>query len=123
MKKTQKYLTNPIFSNNQTSLLFNLRSQCENQFRSNFYTSTCEFCKEYPDTQEHALHCKVIMKEMNETNIASTSLISYSNIFSDTKSQHEIVQVFERIILTRDKLRASTLHPAYPGLNTGPSGL
>ena len=123
IKRPQKYLTDPIFSNNQTRLLFNLRSQCENEFKSNFYTSTCKFCQEYPDTQEHALHCKVIMKQIHKTNVAPIRQIRYSNIFGDTKLQHEIVQVFERIILTRDKMRASTLHPAYPGLNTGPSGL
>ena len=36
-KTPQAYLVSPSFSNKQSSLLFNLRSQCVNEFKSNFF--------------------------------------------------------------------------------------
>ena len=49
-KYPQNYLTDSKFSNKETSLLFNLRSQCVNEFRSNFYISQCQFCKSCEDS-------------------------------------------------------------------------
>ena len=38
LKTLQGDLTNTIFSNKQSGLLFNLKSQCVNEFKSKFYT-------------------------------------------------------------------------------------
>ena len=60
----QKYLTDARFSNKETSLLFNLRSQCVNEFRSNFFISKCQLCKSCEDSQEHALVCHLLGSHM-----------------------------------------------------------
>ena len=44
-KIPQNYLIDLKFSNKETSLLFNMRSQWVNEFRNNFYISQCQFCK------------------------------------------------------------------------------
>ena len=87
----QNYLTNPIFTNKQTSLLFNLRSQCVNEFRGNFYPSICQFCRTASDSQEHALSCHEIRSHMKKEHKESLDQVKYSDIFSDTNRQHKIV--------------------------------
>ena len=57
IKKPQAYLTSHLFTHKQSSLLLNLRCQCVNEFKSNFYTSICPLCNSNPDTQEHAIVC------------------------------------------------------------------
>jgi hypothetical protein len=59
LKKPQPYLMDAMFNNNETSLLFNLRSQSVNEFKANFSISICPFCKSHLDTQEHALSCNM----------------------------------------------------------------
>ena len=57
LQAPQSYLTNPLFSNKQSSLLFNLRCKGVNEFKCNMFASTCPVCKISQDTQEHALIC------------------------------------------------------------------
>ena len=117
----QPYLTNPMFTNKQTSLLFNLRSSCVNEFKSNFFTSSCPVCKTNSDTQQHALLCGEIKKYMKKEDLVKLSAVAYTDIFSDTKKQLQVTQVFNMIIQTRERLRTPPLNPAYPGLSTGPA--
>ena len=48
----------------QSSLIFNLRSKCQKEFKENFHNqngiSMCPLC----DTQEHALACRVVAQEL-----------------------------------------------------------
>ena len=111
-----------MFSNKQTSLLFNLRSQCVNEFRGNFFRSICEFCKKSSDIQEHALSCNDIRNHMKKDHVEVLDSVKYSDIFSDANSQYKIVQVFQNSMNTREQLRASPLNSAYLGINTGPGG-
>ena len=116
----------PSFSNKQSSLLFNLRSQCVNEFKSNFFTSYCPFCSKsnhiYEDTQFHALFCEAIKKELTITQLQAFNSVTYNDIFSTVEAQLNITKVFEMIISKREALRKSTQHPAYPGNSTGPDG-
>jgi hypothetical protein len=126
LKKPQAYLMSPSFSNNQSSLLFNLRSQCVNEFKSNFFTSYCPFCSKsnhiYEDTQFHALFCEAIKKELTISQLQAFNSVTYNDIFSTVEAQLNITKVFEMIISKREALRKSTQHPAYPGNSTGPDG-
>ena len=121
LKTPQTYITDPIFTNKQTSVLFNLRSQCVNEFRNNFYPSICKFCKSASDSQEHALSSKEIRNHMKKEHKAELDLVTSSDIFSDTNRQYKIVKVFQHIVTIREQVRASSLDSAYPGYNTGPS--
>ena len=122
LKTPQAYLTNPIFSNTQSALLFNLRSLCVNEFESNFYASYCPFCSKPgfkpEDSQVHALCCEIVRKEMSSLQLQELNSVSYNDIFSDSEAQFKITKVFEVIIHIREVLRT----PAYPGQNTGPDG-
>ena len=64
LKKPQHYIMDAMFNNNETSLLFNLRSQSVNEFKANFQISICPFCKFHLDTQEHALSCNILRSHM-----------------------------------------------------------
>ena len=111
-----------MFTNKETSLLFNLRSQCVNEFKANFYLHSCPFCKTHSDTQEHALYCTTLRKHMDKDILSDLDSVSYNDIFGDINSQHKITQIFSSIIQTREQLRAPPQTPAYPGHNTGPGG-
>ena len=84
LKYPQPYLSNPMFTNKQTSLLFNLRSRSVNEFKANFFTSCCPLCSN-SDTQEHALHCIKIRDLLTQEQVSSLSSVSYIDIFSDTE--------------------------------------
>ena len=124
LKTPQGYLYSPIFSNKQSGLLFNLRCQCVNEFKSNFYTSYCPFCSKvthtHEDSQSHALACITIKKKMTNSQLQELSSVTYNDIFSDLEAQHRITKVFEFIIQIRELLRTPPHQPAYPGLSTGP---
>ena len=47
------------FSNQETSLLLDIRIQCLHEFIAFFYTSIRQFCRLHLDTQEHALFCNM----------------------------------------------------------------
>ena len=102
----QPYLTNPMFSNKQASLLLNLRSSCVNEFKSNFFTSSCPVCKINSDTQQHALLCTELKKYIKKEDLVSLSGVVYTDIFSDTEKQLQVTLVFHIIIQTRERLRA-----------------
>ena len=58
MKRPQSYLVSWQLSNNPCKLLFNHRSRCVNEFKSNFFPTACMIFKWNPDTQEYALFCQ-----------------------------------------------------------------
>ena len=122
MKHPQSYLVSGQLSNNQCKLLFNLRSRCVNEFKSNFFPSVCMICKLNPDTQEHALLCQNLQIHLKQDTVNLLPTVTYNDIFSDTHSQLNISKVYQDIIQTRERLRTSTLDQAYPGRNTGPGG-
>ena len=118
--KPQPYLKDERFSNKETRLLFNLRSQCVNEFKANFYTYNCQFCKLHSDTQEHALSCKMFRRHMKKEHLQGLDSVTYNDLFGDASSQHNITKVFTTIIDTRELLRTPPLNQAYPGHKTGP---
>ena len=120
LNKCKPYIKGAKFSNKETSLLFNLRCQCVNKFKVNFYTYSCQFCKLHLDTQEHALSCKMFRSHMKKEYLQGLDSVTYNDLFSDASSQHNITRVFTAIINTRELLRAPPLNQAYLGHRTGP---
>ena len=82
LMKPQPYLRDTMFTNKETSLLFNLRSQCVNEFKANFYLHSCPFCKTHSDTQEHALSCTTFRNHMDKELLPASESVNYNDIFS-----------------------------------------
>ena len=125
--KPQLYLTSGEFSNSQKSILFNLRSSCENNFRDNFHhmnqSNLCQLCKLAADSQEHALTCIILSKHLSNEDNEVKSNVKYSDLFKDMTSQLKIVKLYQNIIRIKKRLLASVDPPAaYPGNNSGPCG-
>ena len=99
--KPQSYLTSGTFSNAQRSILFNLRSSCENIFRDNFHNM-------YQNVED-------------EQDILNDS--DYEDIFGNLSSQLRITQLYQSIIRIKKRiLNQRDPDPAYPGTNSGPVG-
>ena len=124
--KPQEYLTSGLFSNSQKSILFNLRSHCENNFTDNFHNngqdSICVHCKLGPDSQEHALTCKEIAQHFSEAEKEVIKTIIYEDIYGEAHAQLQITTIFQSIIKIKKRLRMNNQLVAYPGNNSGPSG-
>jgi hypothetical protein len=123
----QPYLIDGKFSNAQRSILFNLRSRCENNFGENFKNghqpSMCPLCKTHQDSQEHALSCEVIAQKLAPNFQDTLSGINYGDIFLDVEKQYQITVLFQEIIQLRKRLLAPRNSTAAdPGTNSGPSG-
>ena len=106
----QQYLTSGMFSNSQKSILFNLRSRCENSFSGNFQNShqpsMCPLCKDHQDTQEHGLSCHIITQSLAPNVQESKKKASYEDIFGDLEKQHQATSVFQEIIRVKKRLLA-----------------
>ena len=125
LKSPQKYLTSSILSNEQKSLLFNLRCKSQNDFLSNFSSSTiiipCKICQNYEDTQEHALICDKLKVYLSLNNIQLSEDIHYSDLFGCVNDQLRITEAFQVIIDAREKLQETTR--GLPGHCSGPRDL
>ena len=108
------------------SLLFNLRCKSQNEFLSNFSSSTeiipCKICQKHQDTQEHALFCEKLKLYMTIENRQLLEDVKYSDLFSNVNDQLLITDVFQAIIDTREKIR-DTPRESLPGLSSGPRDL
>ena len=98
--KTQSFITSPIFSNDDVSLLYSLRSRsvdCKANFKS-IYKDTdilCPFCKKEDDSQQHMLECEVIKHHFKSTEISQYKIV-YDDIFKDIKKQKGITSLFRQ---------------------------
>ena len=119
----QEYLTNGIFTNSQKSLLFNLRSKCDNNFKDNFHNGhqniTCPLCKLEPDSQEHALSCHIIADHLNPSEKNIIQCIAYEDIFGDAQAQMKIIGIYQSIIRIKKKTLEEYSTYFLPGLKFG----
>ena len=124
-RKAQKYLVSHKFNNELSSLLFNLRCSSVNSFKDNFHSQygqlpPCLMCKKYVDSQEHALECEGIRKELTWKEANQITIIKYNHLYGGPEEQLKITQIFHKILIIRQRLQECSLKPAYPGNNTGP---
>ena len=56
---------------------------------------------------------------MKKEHVTTLESVKYSEMFSDTKSQHSVVKIFQHNIERRVHFRAPSLNPTYLGLSTG----
>ena len=110
--QTQKYLKSPLFTNEETNLLFSLRTRTSRSFKCNFRNLyggqvdcplKCWGEGQLPleDSQQHLLQWKKL--EMQKKSIASHQ-ISYDDLFCDISKQKEAVFLFSELIELKEKL-------------------
>ena len=100
-----------MFTNDEASLLFSLRTKTARQFKGNFPHLTCIHCPlkcwvsyEAPiiDSQEHILQCKKLSKIAMQDIVHEK--VEYSNLFSNVKKQKETVLLIKVLLEEKDKL-------------------
>ena len=127
--ETQDYLKSPIFSNEETSLLFALRTRTARSFKANFsnlYGGRVECplkcwnlsLHEPPpkDDQEHLLVCNKVT--ITNPNMA-LGKVTYDDLFGDIARQKEVISLFLLLITERERLQKVEDNP--PGDNLDPS--
>ena len=100
--ETQRYMTSPLFSNAEVSLLFSLRSKyldCKMNFKNRYNNDDllCNFCKEEQDDQQHILQCKTLNSKLSSEEIAP-GLVKYEDIYGDHLKQKVIVTIFSKLL-------------------------
>ena len=102
--ETQKYMTSPLFTDEEVALLFAMRSKCVRECKANFSSMfnagdlLCLLCTEKKtDDQPHTLQCKAINRNLNSDEVARGK-ISYLDIFEDHIKQKEVTALFSKLL-------------------------
>ena len=114
------YMTNPLFSQDESSLLMRLRTRCVNGIRSDFggmyTTKNCPMqtnCNSI-DSLQHLLECQTIQEALH-TNFVARHKVVFEDIFSeDIMRQKEATTLFQLLLETRERILSS------PAADTGP---
>ena len=104
----QKYLKNPIFENQSSSLLLTLRTQTvrgiKTDFKGMFADTECPLGCGNIDTLLNILTCPVLKNQMSSDNIA-TKKVEYSGIFSDDiVKQKQITHMYTQLLGIREEI-------------------
>ena len=103
--KTQHYVVSPIFTNEEVSVLYALRSrmiQTKVNFLSKHQNLQCPLCQSHTDDQQHIMHCNEISKQFT-SKYTSRNNCTYSDIFSDdVHKQKEIAHLFVKLLKIRE---------------------
>ena len=105
------------------SLLFNLRCKSQNEFLSNFSSSTeiipCKICQKHQDTQEHALFCEKLKLYMTIENIDNYWRMLNIQICSVMLMTSSSSQMFFKQSSPQGRKYETLLERAYLGLVQG----
>ena len=106
--ETQKYITSPLFTDEEVSLLFALRSKCVRECKANFRSMysevNCELCTDNkPDDQPHILQCTPLSDQLKSIEL-SMKKVEYSDIYSDPHKQKEVTVMISKLIDIKKKL-------------------
>ena len=103
--ETQRYMTSPLFSNIEVSLLYAIRSKaldCKSNFK-NIYTNDnllCKIFEEELDDQPHILQCKLLNSKL-QSEEAVAGQVKYEDIYGDHHKQKVIVSLFAKLLEIR----------------------
>ena len=114
--EVQKYLTSPLFNNEETKMLFALRTRTVECVKSNFQNmySGNLFCPlqcwdqgEPPtsDTQQHLLTCSKLQTKISTDDISCGNIL-YEHLFSEVGKQKEATVLFCRLINAREQMES-----------------
>ena len=109
--KLQKYLKSSLFSNYEVEMLFRIRS-CTIDVKTNFKSKyeknnienlqcRMENCTKIED-QQHLLNCKPILSQLPQS--FDLKNIFYKDLFSKTKKQKKVVELFIALLDTRSSI-------------------
>ena len=112
----QEYILSPIFTNDEVSILFALRSRMI-KVNANFPTgdlnNLCPLCKEAKDDQQHILKCQIIQENYNSEYV-SRQISYYEDIFSeDIFKQKEIATLYIELLKIRENIMSQS-SPSIP---------
>ena len=120
--RPQEYLTSKTFTNQQSFLIFALKSKTVRNIKENFPNmnsdnSLCPVCERSPDTQQHILDCQVL-----KNILPMHTDVEYNKLFGTTQEQKEFIIIYEKYLEERDELLLGDPNPqlSLPGLRTGP---
>ena len=103
--KPQTYLTTNLLTNEQVSLLYNLRCQSVWGIRNNFHRQyqdiKCQLCMTEIDSQSHVLQCSVLKKHASP--MQSTD-IHYNLIYGSLEDQVTITTLYSSLLEVRNRL-------------------
>ena len=114
--ETQQYITSPIFSDKDVSILFALRSECLKDCKANFKSQyknqkeiLCNLCNVSEiDSQQHMLECKELKKKIKNDDLVHQKSI-YEDIFKDTLKQKNIATLFGQLSeIKKSKIEKNT---------------
>ena len=112
--KTQGYIISSLFSNEEVSILFSLRSKMiktKANFPSNQQNLLCPLCQKHTDEQKHIMHCDIITEQFT-SKYASRNTCTYSDIFSeDINKQKEVAYLFVKLLEIREMILESNTAP------------
>ena len=112
--KPQPYLTSPLFSKDETKLLFELRTRtlenCKVNFRNKYNGQVdcplkCCGNGDIPleDSQQHLLECVKLRGKVTTADAACKN-VRYEHIFGSTKEQKEAIVLFSRLLCEKEKI-------------------
>ena len=113
----QKYMTSPLFSNDEVDLLHALRSRsidCKANFKQKYTNNNllCSLCNLGYEDQPHILHCKEKLK-IFETNEISQSNVKYEDLFSNNVHKQKVVTaLYTQLLNIRDFLLKQRENPS-----------
>ena len=104
----QRYISSPLFSNQEVSLLFALRSRyidCKANFKSKYQNSdlSCRVCFKSEENQTHLLECDIINRELKSEDIINEKT-EYNDIFKGVQKQKVIVTLFSKLLEIRQTI-------------------
>ena len=117
--ETQQYMNSPLFTNDEVSLLYRIRSRaldCKMNFKSRYRNEhlLCILCSEQSDTQQHILICKALQTDLVRDEIVDNK-ISYADIFASPQKQKVVTTVFAKLLVIREKMmKQCQLNPSTP---------
>ena len=105
----QKYMTSPLFSNDEVNLLYALRSrstECKANFKQKYIHTNllCTLCEVECEDQQHIMRCGVILSEF-KTNEINKEDVNYEHIFSnDVQKQKVVTSLFISLFKIRNSM-------------------
>ena len=104
----QKYMTSPLFTNDEVCMLYALRSRavdCKANYKTNYHKDDlqCKLCGLSVDDQPHILLCDILRKELKSHHVTAGP-VEYCDIFKDTHKQKVVTALFIELIKIKKKL-------------------
>ena len=103
--ETQRYMTSPLFTNQEMRLLFAMRSKaldCRTNFKNRYRNDDllCEICLEEDDDQPHIMRCKPVNSKLKSQDV-TRGLAKYEDIYGDPHKQKVISVLFTQLLEIR----------------------